>query len=225
MALPKATRDKGAVNGARRAAPGFEGLLAAASQCFYAVGYGGTSVREIASRADVTVAALYHHFESKHAILKTLMLRAMQTALSEAESAHAAAGPDPVDQFDAIVQAHVKYHTAHQVEAFVGNSELRSLEPRDLREILALRDEHERLFLNTILAGIEAGVFHVDYPQQAARAVLAMCTAVATWYRRSGPLTVNDVVEQYTALARNLVGYSGPHVPPAAKSRPRGVGR
>ncbi|MZG14473.1 TetR family transcriptional regulator, partial [Streptomyces sp. SID5914] len=118
--------------------PGAEKTLTAALSLFRSQGYGGTSVREIATTADVTVAALYHHFASKQDILATLMTRAMHSILGQVSSAHALAGPDPVHRVRGIVDAHVRFHCTHQVEAFVGNSELRSLEGENLRKVVAL---------------------------------------------------------------------------------------
>jgi AcrR family transcriptional regulator len=44
-------------------------LLRAASECFADKGYHSTTIREIASRAGVTLGALYHHFKDKKALL------------------------------------------------------------------------------------------------------------------------------------------------------------
>lgn len=131
----------------RRATPGAEGILAAALDCFYEQGYGGTPVREIATNAEVTVAALYHHFESKHAILETLLTRNMQAFVTDMQNAYHAADANPVNQLDALVRAHVLYNATHQTVAFVGNSELRSLEPDAHRRVVALRDTVEALFI------------------------------------------------------------------------------
>ena len=104
------------------ARPGAQGLLDAAIDAFYEVGYGGTSVRTIASRANVTVAALYHHFSSKNEILLTIMQQVMNHVLADDRDCLADAGDDPVDRFRAIIGAQVRYHASHQKEAFVANS-------------------------------------------------------------------------------------------------------
>lgn len=191
-----------------RVRPGAEGLLAAAAQAFYEVGYGGTTVRTIAARANVTVAALYHHFSSKNEILTTLMRQVMETVLREAERALAQAAPTPAEQFAALVAAHVRYHTVHKVGAFVSNSELRSLEPPGRQEITGMRDRYEGLFAGTIERGVDEGVFQVDDPRQAARAVLAMCSGVSAWFRPGGPLTAEQVQQEHVALALNTVRYA-----------------
>ena len=188
--------------------PGAMGLLATALDAFYEVGYGGTSVRTIASRANVTVAALYHHFSSKNEILLTIMQQVMNDVLADARRALADAGDDPVDRFRAIIGAQVRYHASHQKEAFVANSELRSLDPDARTLVVGLRDEHEKMFLDAINDGVKSGAFHVRDAQQATRAVLAMCMAVSSWFRPGGgPLSAADVERDYVQLALNTVGH------------------
>jgi AcrR family transcriptional regulator len=193
----------------KRSAPGAEGLLDTALECFYRYGYAGTSVRQIASEADVTVAALYHHFSSKQEILFTIMTGAMESALDAVQTAHATAGSDPADRLVALVEAMVRYHTRFQAEAFVGNSELRSLEKRNRASVVELRDEFEALFDTAILDGVEQGVFDVRKPLLAARAVIAMCIAVSTWYSRGGGLSPTEISELYSHYALSLVGHRG----------------
>lgn len=188
-----------------------EAILAAALRAFYSVGYGGTSVREIASAAGVTPAALYHHFPSKHEILTTLMERAMEADLAAIQRARNTSPAEPVDQLRAVVAAHVRFHTVHMVEAFIGNSELRSLNSEARRRVVALRDKHEELFIEVIAAGIQSGAFSVTDPEQAARAVLAMCTGIASWYRPDGAVAADTLVQLYVELSLNTVGYHQGH--------------
>lgn len=206
MARREASPDQGRT---KRAAPGAEGLEDAALRCFYRYGYAGTSVRQIGAAADVTVAALYHHYQSKHEILVTVMRSAMEQALRDAQEAYESAKPVPSEQLKALVAAMVRYHTRHQAEAFVGNSELRSLEKPAKAEIIELRDAHEAIVRNVIVGGVAQGSFSVKAPEQAARAVIAMCIAVASWYQKNGPLTPTEISDLYSHYALNLVGYRG----------------
>jgi AcrR family transcriptional regulator len=200
-------RDSPPARTTRRSAPGAEGLLDTALKCFYRYGYAGTSVRQIASEADVTVAALYHHFTSKQEILYTIMSAAMESALDAVQKAHTKAGSDPADRLVSLVDAMVRYHTRFQAEAFVGNSELRSLEKQNRASVVALRDEFEGLFDSCIRDGITQGVFEVEEEMLSARAIIAMCIAVSTWYSRGGGLSPTEISSLYSDYALNLVRY------------------
>ena len=56
--------------------------LAAALDTFAEHGYHGTSVREIASRANLSVPGLYHHYPSKQSLLQGLLERTMTDLLT-----------------------------------------------------------------------------------------------------------------------------------------------
>lgn len=185
--------------------PGPDPILEAALVLFRKVGFGGTSVRDIATQANVTSAAMYHYFKSKNDILLTLMTRAMEQNLDEVQLALAQAGDTWTDKLCRIVESHVLYHTKHQAEAFVGNSELRSLTPEGRKEIIRMRDHMEEIFFTVITEGATAGEFDTRLPRQAARSILAMSTAVATWYSPRGTLSPGQVSDQYVELALALV--------------------
>lgn len=51
------------------------------------------------------------------------------------------------------------------------------------------------------------GIFLTPYPDDARRAVIAMCNAIAEWYRTEGPVSVDELVERYVALALTVVEY------------------
>ncbi len=173
---------------------------------FFEKGYGGTTVRTIAARAGVTVAALYHHFASKHEVLLTVMRQVMGDLLSGSEKALGEAGEDPLERFSAFVANHVSYHISHLRFGFVANSELRSLEPGSREEIVGMRDEYEQRLVGVIAQGSASGAFRVRDPKLAARAVIAMCTAVSNWFDQRGPLTAEEVRAEVAILALNLVG-------------------
>ena len=190
--------------------PGASSLLGAALTAFRETGYHGASVRDIARAAGVTPAAVYHHFESKQEMLVTIMHKAMSENLASVEEAAARAAEDGAPaQLGAMVAAIVDYHTAHPAEAFVGNSELRSLEPEGRERVVALRDREERLFIEVIERGRDEGRFVVASPKTAARAIIAMASAVASWYRQDGPLSVEEIRGQYVRLAHNLLEHHG----------------
>ncbi len=189
-----------------RIRPGIEGILEASVAEFFEKGYGGTTVRMIAARAGVTVAALYHHFASKHEVLLTVMRQVMGDLLEGSAEALAGADGDAKARFSAFVANHVSYHVSHLRFGFVANSELRSLEGESRVEIVALRDEYEQRLVSVVAEGGASGEFQVRDPKLAARAVIAMCTAVSGWFDPRGPMTAEQVKAEVGLLALNLVG-------------------
>ncbi len=182
-------------------------IKASALRAFYRHGYHGTSVRDIANGGGMSVAGLYHHFRSKVDILFELISGVMDDLIRETEAALTGAGDHPADQLQAIVTAHVLFHTHRYEESFVGNTELRSFDNERRRAIIAMRDHQQSLFDVVVSRGAERGVFATPYPVEASRAIVTMSTAVATWYRSDGPLSPEQIAERYSVLALNAVDY------------------
>lgn len=205
--MSRRTAEKADAGESKRAArPGPTPIIAAALEAFYRVGYGAATVRDIASQANVTVAAVYHHFDSKQDMLVHIMSRAMRDNLEAVRAQRQLHEGDPRAQLSSMVGAIVEYHTGHQAEAFVGGSELRSLEEPGRSQIVALRDEEEAEFRAVMEQGIAQGFFDVGNPVLATRAILAMASAVASWYRADGPLTLPELQSEYGDMALRLAG-------------------
>lgn len=185
---------------------GAELILQTALEIFEQEGYHGTSIRTIAGRAGISIALIYYHFASKEEILRTLMLRVTNDLLHALEAARDDAGSDPAARLAALARAHVRFHTGRQAESFVGNTELRSLGPESLTEVMAARDAISALYKEVIAEGLEDGSFHTANPAEANLAILTMCTAVAGWYRKGGPQSPEELSETFAGFALSLLG-------------------
>jgi AcrR family transcriptional regulator len=193
-------------------------ILRSALRCFMEKGYHGTTIRSIAAQAGGSVPGLYHHFSSKSVLLERLIDQVMDDLIAETEHARDAAHPTPLDRFDAVVIAHVRFHCERSEESFIGNSELRSLNALARKRVIGKRDRQQRVFDRVVLNGVEAGIFQLEWPLESSRALVTMCTAVATWFRTDGPWPADRIVDLYKALARNLVCYSAPAPRSAART-------
>lgn len=176
-------------------------VLVAALSNFQKFGYHGTSMRDIARDADITVASIYHHFGSKQEILQDIMARALSDVISLTRSALLGAGPSPSDQLRALMTAWILFHTSRQPEALVGASEIRSLDVAGHRLVVALRDEQERMFRDVVKRGVERGEFACPYPLEAVRAIITMGYSVASWYHPKGGLSPEEMAGRYAELA------------------------
>jgi AcrR family transcriptional regulator len=182
-------------------------LIAAAVEVMAVSGYHGTSVREIAAAAGTSPAVLYHHFDSKQALLVTICDRGLDILIRATEESLDRAGQDPAERLRAIVGAHLRVHMGSQRESLVGNSELRALEPAGLALIVAKRDVQQRIFDRVVRDGVRRGVFGARHPDDAARFVTAACTSVASWYQPGGTLGKDAIVERYQDIALDTVGH------------------
>lgn len=180
--------------------------LTAALDAFVEQGYHGTSVREIAGRAGLSVPGLYHHYPSKQALLVGLMSAAMDELLDRSRQAEAEAGREPAARFDAVVESLLLFHMHRRDQAFLGSTEIRSLDESNRAEYVARRDEQQRMLDDIVLDGVESGDFDADHPADASRAVTTMCVGVAGWYRPAGLLSPDELARVYLAIAQRIVG-------------------
>lgn len=190
-------------------------LVEAAVENFTALGYHGTSMRDLARTAGVTVASIYHHFSSKQELLQQIMVGTMTDVLALTAQAVDEAGPTATERLSALVEAWVLFHTHRQAEALIGASELRSLDDEGRAAVVALRDRQEALFRDVVEAGVADGEFATTHPLEAARAIINMGYSIASWYHLGGPVTPEEMAARYvdlalaTVLAASATGVSG----------------
>ena len=181
-------------------------IIDAARMEFAEKGYGAASIRDIAQRCGMSMSALYHYYPGKQDLLKAILDEGVEAYFSACERALEQAGPDPAERLEVLVAAAVLFRADHPVKSGV-MSEERSLEPANLAAYREQAARATQQFQEIIAAGLQAGVFATPYPDDARRAIIAMCNAIAQWWRPEGPLTREDLVERYVALALTLVEY------------------
>lgn len=178
--------------------------LRGALSAFLEFGYHGATMRAIAERADISVAGLYHYYASKQDMLVALLELTMTDLLGRSAAARAE-GRDPVERFALLVECLALYHTHRRELGFVGASEMRSLSPESRRTVAAARREMQRMVDQEVQDAVRTGDFATPRPEEAARAVVTMCTALPQWFRATGPSTAEQVAAQYVDFALDLV--------------------
>ena len=178
--------------------------LSGALSSFVEFGYHGAPMRAIAERANLSVPGLYHYYASKQEMLVEILDLTMSDLLARSEAARSE-GEGPVERFALLVECLALVHTHRRELAFVGASEMRSLEPAARERVAAVRREQQRMVDVEVEAAVRSGAFATPQPHEAARAVVTMCTALAQWFRDNGPANAEKVAAQYVDFALDLV--------------------
>src|ERR1700722_7132559 len=110
-----------------RKSPGHSALLTAASAEFAERGFDGTSIRDIAARAGVSLSALYHYYPGKQALLAAILNEGMDDYLVRCRAALSATDPAPEEQLAALVAATVRYRAERSVASLILINEARAL--------------------------------------------------------------------------------------------------
>ncbi len=119
-------------------------ILEAATVVIAREGYGKASMRAIAGAAGVSLAGLYHYFDSKEKMLFLIQFRTFSSLLNNLrEKLHGV--DDPVEQLRVMVRTHVCYFAAHMAALKVCSHELDSLTGAAYDETLQIRREYYEL--------------------------------------------------------------------------------
>jgi AcrR family transcriptional regulator len=168
-------------------------------------GFAGTSTRDIAEAVGLTAGSLYHYMGSKSNLLEQIMFGAM-TGLNDAATEIVETVTSPLLAVATLVEFHVVTHCTFPLESRVVDREIEQLGAESRAKVLALRDAYEARWTTAIDDGVAAGELQVADARLATRAVLGMCTEVATWFRPSGSLTPEHVSREFAAMALSMLG-------------------
>ncbi len=181
-------------------------VLRAAAEAFVDFGYHGTTMREIARRANLSVPGLYHHHRGKQSMLVGVLTASLDDLHWRLVAADAEGEDDPVSRLELLAGCLVLYHCHRRGLGLIAVNEMRSLEPANLRRIRTRRTEMQRLVDAAVLDGAARGLFRTPYPLDASRAIVTMCVAAAGWFRPELPLSPSEVANRYVDYALSVLG-------------------
>lgn len=181
-------------------------VLAAAIRVFVRTGYHGATMRMIALEAGMSVAGVYHHYDSKYALLVTGLDRTMGELRPRVEAARDS-GADPVERFSNIVEALALFHTYYGDLALIGASEMRSLDPTHRARIARLRNEIQYLMDEQVQQARKLGLLKARDWHDAGRAVSTMCTSLPQWFKLGGASSPEQIAREYARFALGMMQY------------------
>ena len=186
-----------------------ENILAAAVQLFAEYGYHAAPLRDIARITGIQAASIYYHYANKEALLVEIMETHMRQLNANLERIlHEQR--DPLIRLHQAITNHIRLHTTYKSEFFIIDTEIRALEGDNRRYILSMRDRYESLLQDLLRDGMERGVFRISDVKVSSYAIIAMCTEVSAWFRPSGRLTVQEVIDIYSQMiTQGLLSLSG----------------
>jgi AcrR family transcriptional regulator len=176
-------------------------ILAIAASLFAERGFTNTTVRDIADAAGILSGSLYHHFDSKEAIVDEL-LDTFQTELWTEYDAIEASDMTPRAKLEAVVRASFDAIDHHHSEVAIFQNDAAHLVGFERFGYLAERNEKfERLWTGLLEAGVASGELRADLDVELVYRFLRDTVWVAVrWYRPGGDLSPSDVADQYLKI-------------------------
>ena len=163
-------------------------------------GYEGASMRDMAAKAGVSVAALYYHFPSKLDLLREFLDEAYDITLARIDRRRANVAGDPGAQLDSIVSTLIWSHLHDDFAQRASNVAFREytrLNPPE-RAVIEVKRKALLDLVEDVVAALGA-----SEPREAARAIITLSTSLVEPYTDMGR-SLDDVIALYQGFARSI---------------------
>jgi AcrR family transcriptional regulator len=174
-------------------------IIEAAVQLFNRNGYHATSMQDIARAVAIKKPSLYHHFDSKEAILRTILEMGMDQIIADLEVV-VASDQECVAKLRAAIHTHARIIADNPAGAAVFLREDRGLGEDYRRCYLAKRDHVEGLYRGIVKQGIEEGYFRDIDVAITVHALLGTVNWMTRWYRPEGRLSAAQIADLFADL-------------------------
>jgi AcrR family transcriptional regulator len=171
-----------------------------AAQLFRERGFDATSVSDVARALGLTKAGLYHHFESKEALLFEIMSFGLDKVRDEVVLPVRAIR-DPEERLQQLIVRHARIATrGHGAVAHLGD-EIRALPSGSRKDIERRMRVYFDLVRDTLGDLKAAGRLRNVDPTVATFSLIGMILWLPRWFRQSGKLTQEQVAEEIAKMA------------------------
>lgn len=173
-------------------------IINIAGDMFSERGYHGTSMRDLAKTLDLQGASLYSHVKSKEEMLWVIVNHVADEFLLQVQAIPQELSVE--QRMTQLVRRHLSVIAGELQYVTVFYQEWKFLEGPLRDAIKERRDAYEAHFQQTIEEGIQQGVFAVENAHLATIFVLSALNWTYHWFRLDGPLTIEQVADQYTTF-------------------------
>ncbi len=173
-------------------------ILEAAASLFAERGYLATSVRDIGDRVGLLGGSLYHYIKSKEALFVRIHDLALDAAADRIK-VEVAKHRDPWDRLEAACVTMLEVQLDPHSLTMPLMNDFRSAPPEVRGQLIAKRDQFERLFVELVDAlplapEIDRRIYRLS--------LLTLLNNVGAWYRPGG-LTPAEIARRITAIFRH----------------------
>lgn len=175
-------------------------ILDAAAEAFTQQSYDATTLDYIGDAIGVTKGSIYYHYRSKADLFVAVYRRAMEINIETVEPIARQADSAAVDRLYRMAYAHslqVMKHLSYQRVAVQGleshlMSRVTDEQRASLEEVISLRDQYEKLFVQTIQEAISAGELPQQNPRLAVKPLFGAINWTTMWYQPRDGETPED---------------------------------
>ncbi len=177
-------------------------LLETAIRLFKEKGFHNTSMQDLADALGMQKGSLYYYIDSKEELLWQLLERAMRVMTVQIDEIYAAE-MSPQMKLRLALQKHAVTMMENLDLISVYLQEYRSLPPERLKEALNIRKHYEKVLMQIIRDGIQAGEFRAVDEKMALFGILGMLNWTHQWFSPQGKLTAQEIADLLIDLVMN----------------------
>ncbi|NYH78268.1 AcrR family transcriptional regulator [Actinopolyspora biskrensis] len=176
-------------------------LLSIAAELFARRGFAATTVREIAESAGILSGSLYHHFESKEAMVDEVLRAYLDEQLAAFRGA-VEAGGDPRSKLEGLIRASFTVLRKHRWAMAILHNETGYLAGFERFAYLEQASrEFERIWVRVLREGRSRGVFRTELnPRLTHRFIRDSIASTVRWYNPRGRMSAQTIAEQYIRI-------------------------
>jgi len=177
-------------------------ILDVSAELFAERGYASTTVRNIAERTGLLSGSLYHHFDSKDAILDEILTEFVDELIRRDEAVLAESGDDPRRALEGLISVTLNAIADHRPAILLLQNDWPVL--RDVPRFKHLSDKGaiiDRMWTSVLEEGRQRKVFRDDLALDLVwRFVRDALWVAARWYEPGRRYTLDDIADEYSKL-------------------------
>ena len=156
-------------------------LVATAQELFFTKGYEHTSVSDIVKTIGVAQGTFYYYFESKEDVLEAITVNMVEELHARVLAIAEDPSMEPIEKWKRAVIASSDYKIGHRNEMLELLKASKTINNYQLRERYRQlsREKISQLFVDILNEGIQAGLFHTDYPEESAKIVMVIGKSIS----------------------------------------------
>jgi AcrR family transcriptional regulator len=176
-------------------------LLQLAATMFAERGLRATTVRDIADSAGILSGSLYHHFKSKEQMVEEV-LRDFLDWLFDRYAEIVSRESDPLERVKGLFMTSFEAIEHRHAQVVIYQDEAKRLSSLPQFEFVDARNrEQRRMWVDVLKQGVSEGRFRPDVDVDLVYRFIRDTTWVSVrWYQPGGPLTAEQVGQQYLSI-------------------------
>lgn len=164
-----------------------------AAHLIFQQGYESATIDAIAERLQVTKPFIYSYYKNKGEILSDISRLGITLSLQKLDECLQTSGTY-WDRLKLIVDRVTRLVLDNEECIVVYVREEKNLDEEAAREIRELRSLFDHRLAELLIAGNEAGEFHIDSPGPTAKTISGMMSWVAFWYMPDGHWSESEII-------------------------------